>query len=141
MRAGRGCRKVVSICGSFAAQQFWLDRYLGPIYRKDASYVLPLLSKSYPTRIWTKFESDNFKHRFGDNAVIPIRFMDTDPGYFSNDQNYGGVPFDPAGDRESQLVQIAETLCRRLVEDRQKDEARVVDEFVSEETVDNLARA
>lgn len=50
-----------------------VEDYLAPIYRSEARYVVPLLSQEYPTRIWTKFESDQFNERFGQNAVISIR--------------------------------------------------------------------
>jgi hypothetical protein len=102
-----------------------IEEYLGPIYRRDADYVLPLLSPAYPTRIWTKFESDNFKERFGQRAVIPIRYTTASPGCFSNEQTYGGISFDPNQDHESQLQNIAETLCRRIVADRQEEDSRV----------------
>ena len=100
-----------------------LEDYLGPIYRRDADYVLALLSPAYPTRVWTKFESDNFRERFGKNAVIPIRFTTVQPGFFSEDSRYGGLTFDPAGDVSLQLQKIADVLCRRLVTDRQEEDA------------------
>jgi hypothetical protein len=96
-----------------------VEEYLAPIYRNEAAYVVPLLSKEYPKKIWTKFESDNFKHRFGENAVIPIRFTDVQEGFFSNSSNYGGLSFDPTKDHESQLQEIATTLAKRLADDRQ----------------------
>jgi len=80
-----------------------VEDYLAPIYRSEGRYVVPLLSKTYPTRIWTKFESDQFNERFGQNAVIAIRFTDTQPGYFSNEQKYGALAFDPTKDSELQL--------------------------------------
>jgi hypothetical protein len=70
-----------------------------------------------------KFESDQFNERFGQNAIISIRFTNTQPGYFSNEQKYGSLAFDPAGDIEGQLQDIAETLSQRLIEDRNKLEA------------------
>ncbi len=97
-----------------------VEEYLAPIYRSEARYVVPLLSPAYPTRIWAKFESEQFKERFGKNAVIPIRFTTAKPGYFSDEQKYGGLPFDPNGDVEKQLQQIAEVLSKRLIEDRQE---------------------
>jgi hypothetical protein len=97
-----------------------VEEYLAPIYRSEAAYVVPLLSPSYPTRIWTKFESDNFKERFGENAVVPIRFSNVVVGYFSDDQSYGGLPFRVEEDAEEQLQMIAEVLCKRIIEDRQK---------------------
>jgi len=111
-----------------------VEEYLGPIYRRDADYVVALLSPNYPTRIWTKFESDNFRERFGKNAVIPIRFTSATPGFFSDDSRYGGLMFDPTGDVEAQLQEIAEVLCRRIVTDRQEEDTIVVKVFETEPT-------
>lgn len=97
-----------------------IEDYLAPVYRSEAAYVVPLLSTAYPTRIWTKFESDQFRTRFGEEAVIPIRYRDVQPGFFSEDQKYGGLPFDPASDPEPQLQEIADILCKRLEEDRKE---------------------
>ncbi len=96
-----------------------VEEYLAPIYRSEARYVIPLLSKDYPNRIWTKFESDQFRDRFGENAVIPIRYTDTEPGWVSEEHRYGSLPFDPSGDVEQQLAHTVHILCKRLVEDRQ----------------------
>lgn len=95
-----------------------VEEYLAPIYRMEATYVLPLLSKDYPRKIWTKFESDNFKHRFGENAVIPIRFKDVAEGFFSDSSNYGGLWFDPDKDHEEQLQSLADIIAKRLANDR-----------------------
>jgi hypothetical protein len=96
-----------------------VEEYLGPIYRSEARYVVPFLSPDYPTRIWTKFESEKFKERFGSDAVIPIRYSTAKSGFFSDDQKYGGLPFNPARDVEAQLVDIAQILCKRLLDDRE----------------------
>jgi hypothetical protein len=95
-----------------------VEEYLGPIYRRDADYVVALLSKDYPNRIWTKFESGIFRERFGQNAVVPIRFRDTQPGFFSEEAEYGGLSFDPNGERGAQVESIIETLSQRLLVDR-----------------------
>jgi hypothetical protein len=100
-----------------------IEDYLAPIYRSEARYVLPLLSTQYPTRIWTKFESDQFKERFGEGAVIPIRFSNVQEGYFSETAKYGGLSFSPLSDHETQLKQIVETLCRRLIEDKEQSDS------------------
>lgn len=97
-----------------------VEDYLGPIYRTEARYVVPILSTDYPTRIWTKFESDQFRQRFGEEAVIPIRLTDVREGFFSEERKYGGLAFDPAGDQTAQLQAIADILCDRLEEDREK---------------------
>lgn len=95
-----------------------VEDYLSPIYRSEALYVVPILSGQYPRKIWTKFESDQFRSRFGDNAVIPIRMTDTAEGFFSDTAGYGGLVFDPTAPAEPQVQQISELLCRKLEEDR-----------------------
>ena len=95
-----------------------MEEYLGPIYRRDADYIVALLSPAYPTRIWTKFESDNFRERFGSNAVIPVRYTTVKAGFFSDESKYGGLHFDPDGDVMYQLYIMTDVLCRRLIEDR-----------------------
>lgn len=108
-----------------------VEDYLSPIYRSEARYVVALLSPDYPTRIWTKFESDAFQERFGKNEVIPIRYRNLAPGFFGEDAKFGGLSFDPESDLETQAREITEALCRRLVEDKahraavDADEARL----------------
>lgn len=99
-----------------------VEDYLHPIYRSEAAYVVPLLSPEYPKRIWTKFESDQFKNRFGERAVIPVRFRTAHDGYFSDASDYGSLSFDPTMSCAPQLETIAETICRRLQEDRLQSE-------------------
>ncbi|MDI7924620.1 TIR domain-containing protein [Ferirhizobium litorale] len=99
-----------------------VEDYLAPIYRSEARYIIVLQSPAYPTRIWTKFESDAFKERFGKNEVIPIRFKTVVPGFFTDDSKYGGIPFDPNEEHEKQAQYIVDLLCKRLIEDR--DEAQ-----------------
>lgn len=95
-----------------------VEDYLAPIYRSEAKYVVVLQSPAYPTRIWTKFESDQFKERFGRNEVIPIHFKSVVPGYFSEEAKYGGLPFDPDGDLDAQASIIVDMLSKRLIDDR-----------------------
>ena len=107
-----------------------VEDYLAPIYRSEARYVIALLSPEYPTRIWTKFESDTFQHRFGENSVIPIWFSTVKEGYFTDQRKFGGIPFDPAKPMEPQLEEIANILAKRLVEDREENarEALAIEE-------------
>jgi hypothetical protein len=95
-----------------------VEDYLAPIYRSEARYVVAILSPNYPTRIWTKFESDQFRDRFGRNEVIPIRFTNLQPGFFSDDARYGGLSYDPDADLEVQAQEIVDALCKRLIEDK-----------------------
>ena len=97
-----------------------IEDYLAPIYRTEAAYVVPILSKHFPRKIWTKFESDNFKNRFGQRAVISIRFTDAPEGFFSLSSGYGGLPLDPMKEVEPQLLAIVDMLAKRLAEDREE---------------------
>jgi hypothetical protein len=56
-----------------------LEEFLWPIYRSRASYVIAILGRDYGERRWTRFESEQFKERFGENKVIPIWSKDTPP--------------------------------------------------------------
>lgn len=95
-----------------------IEEYLGPIYRTEAAFVICLLGPEYPKRIWTKFESDQFRERFGKGTVIPIWFTTTPPGMFDESTRVGGVTFDPEGDVEDQIQQIAGLLRRKLLASR-----------------------
>lgn len=93
-----------------------VEEYLTPIYQCEASYIVVLMSKDYPKKIWTKFESDQFKDRFGQNAVIPIWYNDTSPSFFDVSRSYGGLSFDPNQELEIQAKEIVETISRKLAE-------------------------
>lgn len=95
-----------------------VEEYLAPIYRSESKFVVPLLSKGYPRKIWTKFESDNFKQRFGSNSIIPVWFSDAPPGMFDESRKYGGMTFDVAGAID-QVQAIADAFAAKLAEDRQ----------------------
>ena len=100
-----------------------IEAYLAPIYRSEARFVVVLLSKEYPRRIWTKFESDQFKDRFGSESVIAIRYNDIEPGYFGEDAQYGTLPLDPDGDIDGQIAKICGTLLQKISNDREESEA------------------
>ena len=114
-----------------------LEDYLAPIYRSEAAYVLVLQSPDYPKRVWTKFESDNFRERFGTGAVIPIRYTNVAPGFFSDDAKYGGLTYDPTKSVTHQVENIANVLCRKLIDDRQNSEKAAAAE--SSATADDLS--
>jgi hypothetical protein len=96
-----------------------IEEYLAPIYRSEARFVVPLLSASYPTRIWTKFESDQFKDRFGEKSVIPISFTNIPGNLFSPDQKVGGLSFNPDEVFKEQISLIVESLAAKLLRDKQ----------------------
>jgi len=93
-----------------------VEDYLGPIYKSEASYVIAFLGPEYPKRIWTKFESEQFKSRFGERAVIPVWFTTAKPGMFDETNRIGGIEFNPAGDFEAQLTGLADLLTKKMSE-------------------------
>lgn len=98
-----------------------VEEYLAPIYRSESKFVVVLLSKEYPKKVWTKFESDQFKQRFGENSVIPIWYADAMPGMFDESKRVGGMTFDSKGDFPGQVQKIVETLSARLEEERRAE--------------------
>ena len=98
-----------------------VEEYLAPIYKSEAYFVVVLLSKDYPKKIWTKFESDNFKDRFGTNSIIPIWYTDNYPGLFDETQKLGGLSFDPTKDLDEQTKEITDVIVKKLSEHRTKE--------------------
>jgi hypothetical protein len=99
-----------------------VEQYLAPIYRSEARFIIVLLSKEYSKKLWTKFESDNFKERFGDKSVIPIWFRDAPPGMFDTSAKVGGMTFDPSGDIAKQVANICDVLVKKAGEERREEE-------------------
>jgi hypothetical protein len=95
-----------------------VEEYLAPIYRSESRFVVAFLSREYPKKIWTKFESDQFKQRFGQNCVIPIWFSDAPPGAFDESLKYGGMVFDPTCEFNDQVNTIVGALAKKLEEER-----------------------
>jgi len=96
-----------------------VEEYLRPIYQSEARFVIVLLSKFYPKKLWTKFESDQFKDRFGKDSVIPIWFTEAPPGLFDETRKVGGITFDRDKSAAPQIREIGELLLRKLAESRQ----------------------
>ncbi|WP_349885528.1 AAA family ATPase [Microbacterium sp. WHRI 7836] len=101
-----------------------VEEYLAPIYKSEASYIVVFLGNDYPKRVWTRFESEQFRHRFGDNAVIPIWFADVDYSVFDESRDFGGMTFDRSKPMEAQVELFAENLAQRLANDRAEAAAR-----------------
>jgi hypothetical protein len=91
-----------------------IEEYLRPIYQSEARFVLPLLSPVFPKKIWTKFESDQFKNRFGQDSVIPIWFTNAPPGMFDGTRRLGGLEIDPGKDLAAQISAIARQVIKKL---------------------------
>lgn len=95
-----------------------VEEYLAPIYSTEASYVVAILGPGYPERVWTKFESDQFKHRFGENAIVPIWFSDALHPPFDQSRKIGGFTINRNAALGPQAREIAEQLAARLSADR-----------------------
>lgn len=102
-----------------------VEEYLAPIYRSEAKYVVVFLSKDYPKKIWTKFESQQFKERFGTNSVIPIWFSDAPPGVFDESVRVGGMTVDVQKNLDEQAQHIASVLLAKIADDRQQQSNRL----------------
>jgi hypothetical protein len=95
-----------------------VEEYLRPIYQSEARFVIVLLGKTYPSKLWTKFESDQFRERFGTDAVIPVWFVDVPQGVFDMSRKYGGWTLDRAKDINGQVAELTESLLRKLADSR-----------------------
>lgn len=95
-----------------------LEEYLAPIYQSEASFVVCLLSGSYPERIWTKFESRQFKSRFGVESVVPVWFKGSPPGLFDETARIGGYFLDPDQPMAPQIDYLADLLRDKLADFR-----------------------
>jgi len=96
-----------------------VEDYLAPIYATEAEYIIVLLSQDYPKKVWTRFESEQFKQRFGENTVIPIWFSDTEPSIFDESRKYGGLMYNVDATLEEEAERIVGTLAKKL-EDKRK---------------------
>lgn len=91
-----------------------VEEYLRPIYRTQSKYVVVVLSNAYPTKIWTRFESENFKARFGEGAVIPLVLSDVTIDVFSEMFNRGHIRFDRTLPVDAEVAKITDILREKL---------------------------
>lgn len=91
-----------------------VEEYLAPIYKSEASFVVAILSAEYPNRVWAKFESEQFKQRFGENAVIPIWFAGQEHSAFDTSRAVGGETLDRSKPLGPQISAIADRLAMKL---------------------------
>ncbi|GAA4299608.1 TIR domain-containing protein [Compostibacter hankyongensis] len=102
-----------------------VEDYLAPIYSSEARFIVALLSMNYPRKIWTKFESDNFKQRFGENSVIPIWYSNCPITMFDESRKYGGITFDVNVDIHSQATLICSELIEKIYIERQLESEKL----------------
>ena len=95
-----------------------VEEYLRPIYQSEAQFVVVLLGREYPKRIWAKIESDAFKSRLQEGHVIPIWFSDAPPSMFDATRDVGGVDFSREEELDDQVTDICSVLLKKLAESR-----------------------
>ena len=95
-----------------------VEEYLRPIYQTEAQFVVVLLGREYPKRIWTKIESDAFKERLTDGSVIPIWFADVEESMFDTTREKGGLSLDRTKDLSSQIEELTKLLLKKLADSR-----------------------
>jgi hypothetical protein len=103
-----------------------LEAFLGPIYESGATFVIAILGQQYGERRWTRFESDQFKERFGEEKVIPIWSTAAPPTAFDRTRDIGGLTYDPAGDIDEQARALAKT-CAGKHEDAMQEPQMALD--------------
>ncbi|MBO1268028.1 TIR domain-containing protein [Arthrobacter cavernae] len=91
-----------------------VETYLAPIYKSEASFVVPIMGVDYPDRLWTRFESKQFADRFGENAVLTVWFKGGSHGSFDKSRMHGGSEIDRNQPIDPQIENLAEQLAVRL---------------------------
>lgn len=101
-----------------------VEEYLAPIYLADAQMIICILGQEYPKRIWTKFESAQFKQRFKLGEVIPIRLDTASPGAFDSASQVGYIVWQTSGDFKKQIEDITLLLVKKCKDLRNKTPER-----------------
>lgn len=97
-----------------------VEEYLAPIYASDAQLVVCILGPDYPKRIWTKFESTQFKQRFKSGEVIPIVIDTASMAVFDTAAQVGHIKWDIAGDFDAQVESSVNLLIAKCFEIRSR---------------------
>jgi hypothetical protein len=95
-----------------------VEEYLKPIYATDAQLVICILGPDYPKRVWTKFESEQFKTRFKSGEVIPIVMSNAPLGVFDSANQVGHLSWDRSRNLAEQTREMTEILVRKCAEVR-----------------------
>ncbi|MFO1517398.1 MAG: hypothetical protein U1F22_10800 [Lysobacterales bacterium] len=88
------------------------------VYASDAQLVICILGPDYPKRVWTKFESEQFKQRFKSGEVIPIVLSNAPLGIFDTAMKVGHIAWDRSGDFDAQVQTVTEVLIRKILDIR-----------------------
>jgi hypothetical protein len=95
-----------------------VEDYLRPIYNSDAQLVICVIGPDYPERVWTKFESDQFRQRFKTGEVIPIILSSVSLGGFDRARQVGYILWDRSKDAIPQVKEAVNLLRQKISEIR-----------------------
>jgi len=95
-----------------------VEEYLAPIYESDAQYVVCILGPDYPKKIWTKFESAQFKQRFKSGEVIPIVLSTAPLGVFDTAAQVGHIKWEKTDDFDVQVANSLKLLINKCADKR-----------------------
>lgn len=95
-----------------------VEEYLGPIYSSEAQLVVCILGPDYPKRVWTKFESQQFKQRFKSGDVVPVVLNTAPLGAFDEAARVGHLTWDRSQDLNQQADVAIAALLKKLGEQR-----------------------
>lgn len=102
-----------------------VEDYLAPIYKTEAEFVVVIMGREYPQRIWTKFESTQFNDKFGENRVIPIWFADIDYSAFDQTRKVGGMTINRSGEISPQIEKIVQAISEKIEITRNKRKYKI----------------
>jgi hypothetical protein len=91
-----------------------VEEYLRPIYNSDAQLVVCIIGPDYPKRVWTKFESEQFKLRFKTGEVIPVVCSNVEVGMFDEVARVGHISWDRDGDPATELATCIDILTKKM---------------------------
>jgi hypothetical protein len=93
-----------------------IEEYLEPIYQSEADFVICIIDKDYPTRIWTAFEAGTFSDRVKLGQVIPIVVEGTPIDAFSSLAKIGHVKISRTDDLQMRLHETATMIAKKLTD-------------------------
>lgn len=95
-----------------------VEEYLAPIYSSDALFVVCILGPEYPKKIWTRFESKQFKERFKSGEVIPVVLDTVQPSVFDETARVGHFRWESSAALESQINALVDLLLKKCADKR-----------------------
>jgi hypothetical protein len=97
-----------------------IEEYLEPIYQSEADFVICIIDKFYPTRIWTAFEAGTFKDRVSLGEVIPIVVDGTPIDAFSSLAKIGHVSISSEDDLQMKLHEAVTIIVKKLTDSERR---------------------